>query len=611
MPMVSRESIENIRENVDILDVISGYVTLRCSGSSWKGLSPFSDEKTPSFYVLPDKKFFKCFSTGLAGDVFRFLQLKEIFSFTESVEWLGKRYSMAVKYETTQEPSMNSIKNELLGIHQIASEYYQNAFFSSAKDAQNLRKYWLDQRKFSLEVAKKYGIGFSPNGDNSLTNLLIRKNFSPEALRQSGLFIFNDQGDINLKNLKPRFNGRLIIPIQSVQGDVVAFSARKIDGITAGTSDSKYINSPETPIFHKGSLLFGLDRARKHIQRVGTFYIVEGQLDVIRCLEAGLTTAVAPQGTGITETQLNILRRYAVKINCLMDGDEAGMKCAQRIAELSFKANIDAVIWKLPNGYDPDSFILERGQDGIEMLTTEGVSSLRLMLDTLLPNGNRSTPMEKEQALKKIYEMLGHCPSIVATEGYLREISSYIHINYLSVQSDFSSFVKNSKFSIDMTSRPKPTSVATKISSVESDILSIVLHHIDIGTKLVNIIDDCMINDSSLSGQILIKILSRLKEGLWSGISDLEDGTWTESEINEIFSIATDSDKFEDPEGAANICLAKLHRNFVKKKLDLIQEKEKTSMIFTKSKDSVDSKIEGLQKEKSRWRRMLATPPRL
>ncbi|MDR0351355.1 MAG: DNA primase [Puniceicoccales bacterium] len=609
MPIVSRESIEDIRENADILDVISGYVSLRRSGSSWKGLSPFSDEKTPSFYVLPDKKFFKCFSTGLAGDVFRFLQLKENFSFIESVEWLAKRYSMTVKYETTQSSSMGSVKNELFEIHKIASEYYQSAFFSSTKDAQAIREYWVDQRKFSLDVAKKYGIGFSPNGDNSLTTLLLGKKFSSEALRQSGLFVFNDQGDI--KNPKLRFHGRLMIPIKNIQGDVVAFSARKIDGITSGLSDSKYINSPETPIFHKGSLLFGLDLARKYIQNTGTFYVVEGQLDVIRCMEAGFTTAVAPQGTGITEAQLNTLRRYAIKIHCLTDGDEAGLKCAQRIAELSFKANIDAIILKLPSGYDPDSFILEKGQSGIEMLITEGITSLRFLLDVLLPKGHRSTPMEKEQALKKIYEILVHCPSIVVTEGYLREIAAYIDINYLSVQCDFSSFAKNSKLSMGIPKNSKPASSSIKVSSVESDILSIIIHHNDIGEKLANIIDDSMINDSSTAGQVLTKILSRLKEGIWSGISGLDDGDWTESEINEIFSIATDSDRFDAPEDAANICLAKLHRDFVRKKLDLIQEKERTSMFFTKSKNFIDSKIEGLQEEKSRLRSTLATPPRL
>ncbi|MDR2735228.1 MAG: DNA primase [Puniceicoccales bacterium] len=613
MPIISRESIENIREKVDVLDLVSRYVNLKRSGSSWKGLSPFSDERTPSFYVLPDKKFFKCFSTGLAGDVFRFLQLKENFSFHESVEWLAKKYSITLEYETTCDPSINSIRNELLEIHKIAAEYYNNVFFSTTKDAQAVRKYWTDIRKFSLDVAKKYTIGFSPNADNSLINLLIKKKFSPEALKQSGLFVLNDQDNIDQKKLKLRFNGRLMIPIPNVQGDVVAFSARKIDGITANLSDSKYINSPETPIFHKGSLLFGLDRARKYIQPIGSFYIVEGQLDVIRCTEAGLTTAVTPQGTGITETQLNTLRRYSVKVHCLTDGDEAGLKCAKRIAELSFKTNIDAVILKLPNGYDPDSFILERGSDGIETLLTEGISSIKFIIDTLLPRANQSTPMEKEQALKKIYEILAHCTSIVATEGYLREIASYIGINYLSVQSDFLSFTGKARFSDCIGKKPNRVPTTTKISSVESDILSIVIHHSAIGARLAQLVDDSMIDASGLHGQILIKILSRLKKGLWTGVSSLEDGFWTEAEINEIFSIATDDDGIDDPEDAANICLAKLHKDYIKKRLDFIQKKEKTSMFFTKNKENLDNRvaIESLQEEKSRLRGLLGVPPRL
>jgi DNA primase len=202
---IKRECIERIKATADLYDIVSGYVQLKRSGSSWKGLSPFTVEKTPSFFVHPEKSFFKCFSTGYAGDIFRFLELKENFSFLEAVEWLAKRYGIPIEYENDRSPKGYS-KNELLDIHEEAAAYYQKKFQEDGE----VQRYWMEVRHFSLDAAKRYGIGWAPNFDQGLLTLLMRKKYTTEALQQCGLLRWNEK---DKKRFSLRFTGRLMIPI--------------------------------------------------------------------------------------------------------------------------------------------------------------------------------------------------------------------------------------------------------------------------------------------------------------------------------------------------------------------------------------------------------------
>jgi DNA primase len=597
---IKRECIERIKGTADLYDIVSGYVQLKRSGRSWKGLSPFTVEKTPSFFVHPEKKFFKCFSTGYAGDVFRFLELKENFSFLETVEWLAKRYSISIEYENDRLPKGYS-KNELLDIHEEAAAYYQKKF----QEDREVQRYWTEVRHFSLDAAKRYGIGWAPNFDRELLSLLMRKKYTPEALRQCGLLRWNEK---DKKRFSLRFTGRLMIPIYDVQDRVIAFSGRIIE---ACDDYAKYINSPETPIFHKGTVLFGLNRARRFVS--DRFIIVEGPLDVLRCWESGLDEAVAPQGTGVTEMQMNLLRRYVSKVLCLMDGDGAGQKCAQRVVELAFKTSLECQMATLDATDDPDSLLLREGKNGLERLKKE--SMIQFLLRTLLPSGTGATAIEKEAFLEKVYGMIHGCDSEVTRRVYLEELTHQLNLDPHAILKDFHNFCGDMKFTLPPS---KVQSVCGNVSlkteklrTAEYDLLSLILHHEALGAKVAATIDDHWVRDNG-HGHLLLKVLGEIRENMWEGPQS-SSMAFTPEELNELFSILALDDKVEDPIDATNACLHSVCAAFAKDQLTAINQKELMQRKFAKDENSLDDVdfFQNLQNERTRLRRLLFVCPRI
>jgi len=284
---MTRECLDHIKDSVDIYDVVLPYVTLRKCGANWRGLSPFNGEKTPSFFAMPAKKMFRCFSSGHAGDIFRFIQLKENVSFAEAAEIIANRFNIQLKFDSrlsNDQPAEFS-KKDFFTINELANALFTKNFQDNDTFGQKIRLYWTEVRRFSLETASKQGIGLCKNDEKFLIDTLLKHKLPVSAIRQSGLFYFKDEA--NLSAFRLRFRFRLTIPIRDIQGRIVGFSARTIDGITPEASDAKYINSPETPIFRKGNMLFGLHEARLHINAAGKFWLVEGQLDVCSLLGNG------------------------------------------------------------------------------------------------------------------------------------------------------------------------------------------------------------------------------------------------------------------------------------------------------------------------------------
>jgi DNA primase len=583
----------------DLYDIVSGYVQLKRSGVNWKGLSPFTVEKTPSFFIHPEKKFFKCFSTGYAGDIFRFLELKENFSFLEAVEWLAKRYGIGIEYENDQSPK-NYSKNELFDIHEDAAAYYQKKF----KEDETIQRYWTETRHFSLDMAKRYGIGWAPNFDQGLLALFKRKKYTSEALQQCGLLCWNERD----KRFFLRFSGRLMIPIYDVQDRIIAFSGRIIENQSNG---AKYINSSETPIFRKGTVLFGLNHARRVVSDY--FILVEGPLDVFRCWENGLDTAVAPQGTGITEMQMNLLRRYVPKVLCFMDGDGAGQKCAQRVVELAFKTSMECQIATLDAADDPDSLLLKKGKKGFEQLKRE--SMIQFLIRTLLPRERETTAIEKETFLEKIYGMIHGCDSEVTRGTYLEELTHRLNLDRNAILNDFHNFCGDMKFV------PSPVSVSKvdknfsqkteKLRTAEYDLLSLILHHEALGPKIVEVINERWIRDNG-HGHLLLKVLGEIRENMWEGPQG-DSVAFTPEEINELFSILALDSEVEDPIAITNVCLRSICTAFAKDQLVEINQRELVRRKSIKNENSLDDVnfFQSLQNERMRLRRLLFSCPKI
>src|SRR5690606_37148687 len=268
MPAIKPTCVRDLKLRINIVDVVSRVATLKKAGSRYKGLCPFHNEKSPSFHVDPDKGFYKCFGCGQAGDIISFVRETEQLSFTEAIEALGQRFNIPVEYEEGSGPSREerSLRQELFDLHELAAEHFHQAFKADTPHGDWMRAYWTEQRRFSPELAEEFKIGLAPPADSSLAAALLKRKFSEDALRQCGLFFVNDGAVLTLGALKPRFRGRLMIPIRDHQGRVVAFTARQTDLTPENdpAREAKYVNSPETPIFSKSHLLFNLDHARKH-----------------------------------------------------------------------------------------------------------------------------------------------------------------------------------------------------------------------------------------------------------------------------------------------------------------------------------------------------------
>lgn len=607
MALVSRSCIEGIKDRVNIHDVVAPYVALKRSGASWKGLSPFNSEKTPSFYVLPEKNIFKCFSSGYAGDIFRFLQLKENLSFNEAIESIAHRFNVPLEYEegsgTPQEST--SLKKEIFDMHEHACNFFHQCFLGETKSGAFIRNYWTKDRNFSMEVAKEHKIGLAPPESNALMGYLLKKQkFSLEALHKSGLFFARDY-EKDPRRFMSRFRGRLMIPIRDVQGRVIAFAGRQLT-ITPEddpAKEAKYINSPETPIFHKGRTLFGLDRARTHIDENGHFILVEGQLDALRCWEKGLNTAIAPQGTGITEQQLSTMRRYCSKLYCVLDPDSAGQKAALRILPLAMKAGLEISFVNLPEGSDPDTFLSKEGKDSFIEEVNKATSPMEFTVNAFLPSATPS-PREKAQVLGHIFEIIAICDSAVVQEEYLLEICHLMKVNRQSVQQDFNQFKRTKKRVNNGNLEQKVQRNANeKLTSVEYQLLLIILNEENISFSLANIINPEWITTDSLEGKILLRILAEIREHLWQGVQGLDAVLESDAERNLAYSILSESHPFEEPVKTTNICLKQLFTNFLNDRKNQIDNK-----IANTPTDNVDI-IRKLQQERIELRKLNQTPP--
>ena len=305
MPAIKPTCVRDLKLRVNIVDVVSRVAAVRKAGSRFKGLCPFHSEKTPSFHVDPAKGFYKCFGCGKAGDIITFVRETEQLSFTEAVEALGQRFNIPIEYEEGGGPTreQRSLRQEIFDIHEQAAAHFHEVFRGPGPTGDFMRSYWTAQRRFPTELADEFKIGAAEPDDTGLAARLLRLRYSEAALRQCGLFFIREGSAPSPGTLRPRFRGRLVIPIRDHQGRIVAFTARQTSLCPQDdpAREAKYVNSPETPIFTKGNLLFNLDRARTGVGDDRPFVMVEGQLDALRCWPVGLKTAVAPQGTAITE----------------------------------------------------------------------------------------------------------------------------------------------------------------------------------------------------------------------------------------------------------------------------------------------------------------------
>ncbi len=516
--MFAEDFVDELKDRIDLYDLISPYVQLKKVGAKWRGLSPFNQEKTPSFYVDSIKGFFHCFSSGEKGDAFSFVQKIENLTFPEAIEFLANRFGITIRYSDKtggiKKSIHKSIKSDLYNVHQLATEWFVKRFNEENKESKVAKDYWLNERNFSLDTAKEFAIGYSPIDRFALGQYLENQNINKQILEKSGLFNEKKQSG----KFASRFCGRLIIPIHEKIGRVCGFTARVLS-VTPSWGDKKppkYINSPETPIFSKGELLFNLHQANKEINENQEFVLVEGQLDAIRCYINGFKTTIAPQGTSFGESQAMLLRKSNPKgVVCLLDGDEAGQKAAFSYISTFLKTGLDARFSCLPNGKDPDQILLEQGPLELQKIIDNGVSSIEYAIQFKLKGNKSPQAAEIRSICELIFKYIVEIDSLIMRETYLNELSRILKISQKTITEEFTHFNRSKKPNYKKISNSKhkitDNNSSTHLTTAEDDLLFCILHDKRVASPLAQIFDLTWLNLEIPAGRILAKIMAETK----------------------------------------------------------------------------------------------------
>jgi len=427
--MVDKTLLERIRTANDIVDVIGSYLPLKRAGANWVALCPFHKEKSPSFNVNPHRQIFHCFGCQKGGDVFTFVREYENIGFMDAVRRLAERARIPLVFE--QGPGAEAARHEkdiLLKMHEQIAQRWQTAL-ATDPGAQKARDY-LKQRGVTDEAVKLFRIGYAPDTWDDTVNWSRSRNHAVEDVEKAGLIVRKE----GTEHYYDRFRGRLMFPICDEQGRVIAFSGRQLD---PDARTAKYVNSPETPIFTKSRVFFGLDKSRRAILDAGFAVVCEGQLDLIACYMAGVKNIVAPQGTAFTADHARILKRYASEAVLCFDSDEAGQNAAVRALDGLLESGLAIRVAVVPSPYDPDSFIKERGAEAFSTLIAGAPGYFDFLLDRLCRLHEVGSDRGRMSIVRELGEALQKTASPVIIDTHARKLAARLGVSIDSIQQEF------------------------------------------------------------------------------------------------------------------------------------------------------------------------------
>jgi DNA primase len=421
---VPSETIQQIRERVDIVDVISTYVSLSKAGQNFKGLCPFHSEKTPSFSVNPASQYFHCFGCQAGGDVFTFLMKQENMDFMEALRELSQRAGIALPEQrlSTSRPESGFSRERYFQLYQLAASWYHQNLLEGP-EAQVARAY-LDQRGISRESWTTFQLGYAPEGWNGLSNWMERQAVKLDELNQAGLVVRKEKVGAQGFSTYDRFRNRVLFPIADTRGQVLGFGGR----VLQDEASPKYLNSPETDLFFKGRTLYGLDKARQSATVAGRFYLVEGYFDVIALHEHGMTNVVAPLGTALTADHVQILRRFVPSVTLVFDGDTAGVNAALRTLDLFLNSGMDVRVLVLPTGEDPDTFIRTNGVEAFRELEGRAATLLDFVVTSVLDKAKKDSIQDRVQRADEVLAILQKTKNPLEKDEYLKVVSERLGI---------------------------------------------------------------------------------------------------------------------------------------------------------------------------------------
>ena len=507
MPRVPEETIERIRNTADIYDVVAQYVDLKKRGRNFFGLCPFHSEKTPSFSVAPDKQIYHCFGCGAGGNVFSFIVEHEKISFIEAVQQLGQKYGIQVDYQSG--PS-NKIFSSLYKVHDLAVKLYHNTLYSE-KGAAALD--YLYNRGLNDNTIKTYQIGFAPDSWDTLTNTIKSLSFNDDVYDKTGLFIKTDRG------WRDRFRSRIMFPIFHQSGKPIAFGGR----IFNHDDPAKYLNSPETPLYRKSEVFYGLHKTRDSIRKFSTAVLVEGYTDFLQLVQLGIPNVVALSGTALGINHASQIRKFASKVYLAYDGDDAGINATLRAGYVLFQAGIEPLVIPMPSDKDPDDWVREAGVNAFQEAMGSSMSLLLFHLQKKDVKNLSAT--ERSKTVKEILKEISLINDGIIRDDLLKSLSQELQLDEVEVFRLFNNQIGMKRVRTDSEqSSAKNQAFTNTIQKAQLEIIRAIAFNFDeVYPSMKNVIDFQIFDEPILQKIGLLLIKENQPKDLSAIIDQFED----------------------------------------------------------------------------------------
>lgn len=420
--MIDQETIQRIMDAARIEEVIGDFVSLKKRGANHIGCCPFHNEKTPSFYVSPSKGIFKCFGCGEAGDVVKFLMKHEHYTYPEALRWLAQKYNIEIHEEeqTEEQKERQNERDALFHVSEFAQKYFADLLYNDEMGRAVGLSYF-HSRGLSDEVIKNFGLGYCLDEWSNFTDHARKNGYSDAVLEKTGLTIFKEES----KKAYDRFRGRVMFPIYSISGRVLGFSGRVL---SSEKQAAKYVNSPDSDIYNKSRILYGLYQARSAISKTNKCYLVEGNIDVISMHQSGVENTVASCGTSLTTEQIRLIKRYTPNVTVLYDGDSAGIKAALRAVNLLFAEGMHVRCVLFPDGEDPDSYAQKYGSSALQDYLATHEDNFVIFKTRVLLDGVKNDPIRKAELVKETIDTIALVPDLIERTEYIAQCAHLLDV---------------------------------------------------------------------------------------------------------------------------------------------------------------------------------------
>lgn len=524
--MIDHATIERIKDAANIVEVVSEFVTLRKSGSNYKGLCPFHDEKTPSFYVSPSRGTCHCFGCGKGGNPVGFIMEHEQMTYPEALRWLARKYHIEIKERelSDNEKREQSERESMFIVNEWAASYFQHLMHDTA-DGVAIGMQYFRSRGFRDDIVSKFQLGYDDTDRRALAQEALRKGYKEDFLLKTGICYKNDRGE-----LIDRYAGRVIFPWIGISGKVVGFGGRLLDSRTKGVNQ-KYVNSPDSDIYHKDRELYGIYQAKKAIAKEDRVYMVEGYTDVISMHQCGIENVVANSGTALSVHQIHILHRFTSNITLLYDGDAAGIHAALRGTDMLLSEGMNLKVLLLPDGDDPDSFARKHSADEFRKYIEEHQTDFIEFKTDLLLRGERD-PLKRSEAINSVVRSISFVTNPILRDTYLHDCSVRMGINEATLINTLNNFIRSNR---EATASSSDNSQTTKPTTQNSQL------------KIQN--SPSPLQQASKVEQMLVELIVRNGDTVIYNNVETEDGTTVNLNVAQYiaYNLGVDGLKFANP----------------------------------------------------------------